>query len=170
MRKLILLLAVLLLCVPAFAETEPADMELFPFIGNSTREEFRTAVPEEFISAKRFSDGVTTYLGASLGEGITTRHAHEECEENYGWDHETVFYVSISMSGYSLNGIRVGDKAADVDALCLADGWTEMAEAPKNCDAGYEKTVDGVKYTLGYIIEYGEETINLVFVEAENEV
>ena len=157
-----------LLFVPVFAEEAADCIDLFPYIGTATRDEFRTDVSEEFISAKRVSDGVTMYLGNSLADGITMRCTHEECEETYGWDHRTVFYVSICMDGYSLMGIRVGDTPEDIADVCLSDGWTEMAEAPQNCDGGYEKTIDSVNYTLGYIIEYGTNQINLVYIKAVN--
>lgn len=167
MRKWMILLVLCLFCMPAFAESTD-DIELFPCIGASTRKEVLDMVDEAFMKGIRGKDGGTVYLGESYASCVAVKYAHEECEETYGWDHETVYYISLSMSGYSLNGIRVGDKAADVDAVCLEDGWVKMNEAPLNCDAGYEKTMDGVKYTLAYIIEYGTDWINHVHVKAEH--
>lgn len=168
MKKLLLILAALvLLCPMAFAETENEAVELFPHIGASTREEIQAAITAPFIKAEGVTGGTNMYYGEGEAS-LCFRYAHKDREENYGWGHETVYYISINMAGYSLNGIRVGDKAEDVDALCIADGWTGMAEPPQNCDGGYEKTVGGVEYTLGYIIEYGTGCINHVHIKAVN--
>ena len=41
-----------------------------------------------------------------------------------------------------------------------------MDVPPDMLDGGYEKTVDDVRYTLGYIIEYGTECVNFVSIQA----
>ena len=169
MNKLILLLLVCCFCVPALAENDVpavANLDLFPLIGNSTRADFLAAVSEPFFKGVSVEDGSAVYLGESYASCVVMRHTRQEREINHGWEPDTVFYVSLSKTGYSLNAISVGDNIADIDALCIEDGWTKMDVPPDMLDGGYEKTVDGVRYTLGYIIEYGTECINFVSVQA----
>ena len=169
MKKLILLLLVCCFCVPALAENDApavANLDLFPLIGNSTRADFLAAVSEPFFKGVSVEDGSAVYLGESYASCVVMRHTRQEREINHGWEPDTVFYVSLSKTGYSLNAISVGDNIADIDALCIEDGWTKMDVPPDMLDGGYEKTVDGVRYTLGYIIEYGTECVNFVSVQA----
>ena len=169
MKKLIVLMLICLLCMPAFAEeAAPECIDLFPYIGSGTRDEIKAVITEPFIRGDVVTGGSNLYYGESLADCICFRYAREDCEETYGWGYGTVYYVSIGTDGYSLMDIRVGDTTEDIAAICLADGWTEMAEPPQNCDGGYEKTVDGVSYTLGYIIEYGTNQINHVSIKAVN--
>ena len=165
MKKLIVLMLICLLCVPAFAEEEAADsIDLFPYIGNSTREEIQAVITEPFFTEQSVSGGKSLYYGESYVDCLCFRYAYKDSTEIHGWDGGTVYYVNVNMSGYSLMGISVGDTIEDTAAICAADGWTEMAEAPAMCDGGYEKTADGVKYTLGYIME--SDAISLVYIEA----
>ena len=166
MKKLIAFLLICLLFVPAFAQEAAGSIDLFPYIGNSTREGIQAVIAAPFIKGEGVTGGTNMYYGESLADCICFRYAREDRGETYGWGHETVYYVSISTGGYSLMGIGVGDKVEAMAGICLSGGWTEMAEAPQNCDGGYEKTADGVNYTLGYIIEYGTDQINLVYIEA----
>ena len=167
MKKLLVLLLACLMWTSAFAETTaPEPLELMPYLGNITWKELRPLIPETFISGNRVKSGMMMYLGDSLDSGLNDQYAHSDAEVSFGWEHETVFYVSISKTGYSLSGVSVGDNVADVDARCLADGWTKMDVPPDMLDGSYEKTVDDVRYTLGYIIEYGTECVNFVSIQA----
>ena len=167
MKKLIAFVLICLLFVPAFAEeAAPECIDLFPYIGSGTRDEIKSVITEPFIRGDVVTGGSNLYYGESLADCICFRYAREDHGETYGWGDGTVYYVSLSTGGYSLMGIGVDDTTEDIAAICLADGWMEMAEAPQNCDGGYEKTAGGVKYTLGYIIEYGTSQINLVYIEA----
>ena len=170
MKKLIFLLLVCCFCVPALAEDEVpaiASLDLFPLIGNSTRAEFIAAVGEPFFKGTTVKDGSVVYLGESYASCVVMRHTREDREINYGWEPDTVFYVSISKTGYALNFICVGDNVSDIEPLWLATGWTKMGVPPEQLDGGYVKTEDGVRYTLGYIVEYGTDCVNFVSVQAE---
>lgn len=170
MKRLIALLLVFLFCAPALAEPEatPAadaatgDVELFSYIGRPFEELYADIGGE--LDRHYFPDGATVYLHWLA---VTARHTFANADIKHGWPDDTVYYISVSDAGYSLYGIRVGDTEAEIRALCEAEGWTVMEEAPKYCDLGYETTIEDVKYTLGVIFEYGTDEINLVDIEAE---
>jgi len=172
MKKWLVILLALLLCAPAFADSdaqpgetaapEAGDVELSGYIGMPFDDLYADIGGD--LDRHFFPDGATVYLHWMV---VSTRHTYPNAEEKYGWEDGTVFYLSLSEAGYSLNGIKVGDTEESIRAFCDGDGWTELETAPKYCDFGYEKTVDGVRYTMGFILEYGEDYINLVFLQGE---
>ncbi len=159
MKKILVMLLICLFCIPAFAETE--DVELMPYIGRPF-DELYTDIGGE-LDKNYFDEGVTVYL---YWMTVTARHTAEGTLD-YGWENDTVFYISVSGEGYTLNGFKVGDKLDEIAVRCAEEGWTEAAEAPGYCDIGYEKNIDGVKYTFGVIKEYDTDWVNFICVYGE---
>lgn len=167
MKKLLALLLACFMCTAAFAETAaPEPLELMPYIGNITWKELRPLIPDPFFTGNGDPSGIMMTLGENLASCVNVMYADEDAEIPYGWDPTIVFFFSISKSGYSLNGISVGDRISDIEAICMADGWTKMDVIPDLLDGAYEKTTEGVQYTLGYIIEYGTDQVSYVSVKA----
>ena len=163
MKKLLCaLLALVLLWASALAE-EAVPLELTEFLGRPFND--LQAVVGGTVKRSGHSDGVTAYF--TVPDGLTARYASDNSSVRTGWSAGTVFYFSLSteMSDFTLGGVCPGQKLEEAMAHCLAEGWTELAQAPDMLSGGLEKTVEGVKYTLGYMLE--DDVIILVNVRAE---